>query len=90
MRSNQRNHTGVLLFFLFMHDINANNVLKMYIRLFLLFMKNIHEESADNDSRRIRNGGQKCYLRRCAVAAVRNAAEHIAVVVCHNDTHEVG
>ena len=73
-----------------MHDINANNVLKMYIRLFLLFMKNIHEESADNDSHRIRNGGQKCHLRRCAVAAVRNAAEHIAVVPGYYKTHDVG
>lgn len=62
----------------------------MYIRLFLLFMKNIHEESADNDSRRIRNGGQKCRLCRCTVAAVRNAAEHIAVVPGYYKTHDVG
>ena len=62
----------------------------MYIRLFLLFMKNIHEESADHDSRRIRNGSQKCCLRRCAVATVRNAAEHITVVPGYYKTHDVG
>ena len=62
----------------------------MYIRLFLLFMKNIHEESADHDSRRIWNGGQKCRLCRCTVAAVRNAAEYIAVVPGYYKAHQVG
>lgn len=61
----------------------------LFKTLFCFLAEDGRENAAEEYACSIWNGGQKRHFRRCALAGVFDAAEHITVIVCHYDAHEV-